>query len=150
MIFSLITKFEPRCFCIYMLLLLTGSISINSYGESLTISEDRKYLESGCPHSGIQELLLYKEGVFKFTSFNLDSKVTLMELAGKWRLDDDVLTLNYINRSVKFLAESRVEELFDKKYLLVVLTPLASDQRYPFTTCTYVDKRLAKELTGIE
>lgn len=150
MIFSLATRFKPRCIFGYLMLILTGGISTDSGGETLTISEDRKYLESDCAHSGIQELILYKEGVFKFTSFNLDSKVKLMELAGKWQLDDDILTLNYVNKSVKFLAENRVEELFNKKYLLVVLTPLTSDQRYPYTTCTYVDKRLVKELTGIE
>lgn len=150
MIFSLIPKFKPHCIFSYLLLSFTGSIPAISVGETLTISEDRKYLESSCPHPGIQELMLYKEGVFKFTSFNLESRVTLLELAGKWQIDDDILSLNYINKSVQFHAESRVEELLDKKYLLVVLIPLTSDQRYPYTTCTYVDKRLVKELTGIE
>ena len=135
--------------CCY-LLILNASFSNHVFSETLTISEDRKYLESGCPHAGIQELLLHKEGVFKFTTYNLDLKTSLMELSGRWKLDGDVLNLAYVNNTVRFHTEGRVEELLDKKYLLAVLTPMASDQRYPFTNCTYVDKRLVRELTGID
>ena len=141
---------EKNLYCCYLLLLLTGGFSTIVFCETWSFSEDRKYLESDCPHSGLQELLLYKEGVFKFTSFNLDSKATLLELAGKWRRDENVLNLNYVHKSVQFRVESRVEEILNKKYLQAVLTPMTSDPRYPFTSCTYVDKRLIKELTGID
>lgn len=146
----LFLRFDPHCFFVFLLLLLTGSHSPVAVSGKLTLSEDRKYLESDCPHAGIQELMLYREGIFKFTTFNLETRATLMELTGRWQLDDDILILNYVNKTIKFLAESRLEELLGKKYLLVVLTPLTSDERYPYTTCTFVDKRLVKELTGID
>jgi len=142
-------------FCSYLIFIWASSLPLamaeeKSSETQQTLSEDRKYIESNCPHPGMQEIHLYKNGEFKLTSYDLEAKKRTLELSGNWNLSVNFLTLNYEDSSIAYQVENSMQDLLGKRFMMIVLVPVYSDNQLPFTSCNYVDRRLVKEFTGID
>ncbi len=139
------------CFTLVLVSTISASIANNERSdEQPLLSQDRRFIESDCPYPGIQEINIYKNGDFKMTSYNLETKEKTLELSGKWELYENNLILNYNDSKIEYQMDSKIHDFLNEEFLLASLVPVKSNAQLPFTDCRYHDHRLIKSLIGIE
>jgi len=129
-------------FPLMLCLLCNRQSGAGEVDETVSLSQDRPYLESNCPLEGIQELILRKNGEFELTSYIKATNTRQQEFKGQWKLQDTLLRLDWVKQSMTFQTKSIVHNFIREKFLFLSFKAISGTPGNPLAKCEFVDKRV--------